>query len=187
MPQCPPFLTGTGTFQEQGRSAAEQRSVRPLHPSPAGPWPMAAAGSSSSIPAWHRRRRRGRGDDVTQRGGRQPSPAQPSPAGDAASRRPHSCRSLLGQCGKGPISPRAPQARTWNPQPPSGLDRDPTAPCSARTLMEIPQLRHSPSKFPKLLRQGKAARAEARAAGPGMAALRHCVPEPTAACPQPVS
>lgn len=59
MPQYRPFLTGTGTFQEQGWSPAEQRSAWPLHQSPAGPWPMVAAGSSSSIPAWHRRWRRG--------------------------------------------------------------------------------------------------------------------------------
>lgn len=77
----------------------------------------------------------GGGDDVTQRGGHQPSPAPQGmvlPAGHVPAG--HSWENVA-------KAPRAPRQEHGTQTPSlAGLDRDPIAPCSARTLMEIPQL-----------------------------------------------
>lgn len=107
---------------------------------------------------------------MTQRGGHQPSPVLPAghiPAG-------HSWDNVA----KAPRAPRQ-EHGTQTPSPLPGLDMDPIAPCSARALMEIPQLPF-PEQVSKSPSQGKAAHAEAQAAGPGMAPRprAHCCPQP---------
>lgn len=163
-----PSAKARGHSRSRDSPQQSRGSAWPSQQPPAGPWPMVAAGSSSSIPAWHRRWRRGRCDSE----GR--PPALPSPALPGMALPPghlpagHSWDNV-------PKAPGAPQ----EPKPsPARLGQ---APHNPRQCQDPDG--DSPSKFPNLLPQGKGE--EDRAAAPGMAAMLqawharcHRVPNP---------